>query len=47
MSVAVVAPSLGPMLGGILVDQASWHWIFFINLPIGALGVAFAWRRAA
>ena len=42
MSVAVVAPSLGPVLGGVLVDQAAWQWIFLINLPIGALGVAFA-----
>jgi EmrB/QacA subfamily drug resistance transporter len=42
LSVAVVAPALGPMLGGVLVDQASWHWIFFINLPIGAAAIAFA-----
>jgi EmrB/QacA subfamily drug resistance transporter len=42
MSVAVVAPALGPMLGGVIVDQASWHWIFFINLPIGLVGIWFA-----
>jgi EmrB/QacA subfamily drug resistance transporter len=42
LSVAVVGPAIGPLLGGLLVDQASWHWIFFINLPIGIAGVAFA-----
>jgi EmrB/QacA subfamily drug resistance transporter len=31
----LVAPILGPILGGWLVDNASWRWIFFINLPIG------------
>lgn len=31
----VVAPTVGPTLGGWLTDNASWHWIFFINVPIG------------
>lgn len=30
----VTAPILGPILGGVLSDNASWHWIFFINLPV-------------
>jgi EmrB/QacA subfamily drug resistance transporter len=28
----------GPVLGGILIDAMSWHWIFFVNIPIGILG---------
>ena len=34
-----LGPLLGPTLGGWLVQTASWHWIFLINLPIGALGL--------
>jgi EmrB/QacA subfamily drug resistance transporter len=40
----LLGPILGPILGGWLIENASWHWIFLINLPIGlvALGAAFA-----
>ncbi|SMC22579.1 drug resistance transporter, EmrB/QacA subfamily [Andreprevotia lacus DSM 23236] len=34
----LVGPLLGPTLGGWLVELASWHWIFLINLPVGILG---------
>lgn len=40
----LVGPVLGPLLGGWLVTVASWHWIFLINLPVGALGI-YAARR--
>lgn len=33
----VVAPVLGPILGGTISDNWSWHWIFFINIPIAAI----------
>lgn len=36
---AVLAPTLGPTLGGWITDNASWRWIFFINLPIGLLSI--------
>lgn len=39
-----IGPLLGPALGGWLVEYASWHWIFWINVPVGALGVWAAWR---
>ena len=47
LSVAVVAPAIGPVLGGVIVDNASWRWIFLINLPIGilALAIAVLWLR--
>lgn len=33
-----IGPLLGPALGGILVEYASWHWIFLINIPVGIIG---------
>lgn len=35
----VVAPMLGPVLGGWLTDSYSWRWLFYINVPIGVLGL--------
>ncbi|MWC28848.1 DHA2 family efflux MFS transporter permease subunit [Paenibacillus sp. MMS18-CY102] len=35
----LLAPALGPMLAGYLVDYVSWHWIFYINVPVGIIGL--------
>jgi len=42
--IALVSSALGPVLGGVLVEIASWHWIFLINIPFGVLGVILCWR---
>ena len=36
-----IAPALGPVLGGWLVDNASWRWIFYVNLPVGLATLVF------
>lgn len=36
--VVVLGPTIGPLLGGWLVTNYDWHWIFFINVPIGLAG---------
>jgi EmrB/QacA subfamily drug resistance transporter len=38
--VFAVASVAGPLLGGFLVDSLSWRWVFYVNVPIGALAVA-------
>jgi EmrB/QacA subfamily drug resistance transporter len=41
---AGVATLVGPLLGGVLVDGLGWEWIFFINVPVGAIAFVLAWR---
>jgi EmrB/QacA subfamily drug resistance transporter len=41
---AMLAPILGPALGGLILDNASWRWIFFVNVPIGVIAVLTALR---
>ncbi|HEY1620120.1 MAG TPA: MDR family MFS transporter [Streptosporangiaceae bacterium] len=36
-----LAPALGPIVGGVLVTELSWRWVFYVNLPLGAIAVAF------
>jgi EmrB/QacA subfamily drug resistance transporter len=38
----LLGPIGGPILGGWLIDTASWHWIFLINVPIGVVGLVYA-----
>jgi MFS family permease len=41
---ALVAPILGPAVGGFLTAYVSWRWIFFLNIPLGLIAAALAWR---
>lgn len=41
---ALVAPVIGPPLGGLIATYSDWRWIFLINIPIGLLGLFLAWR---
>jgi EmrB/QacA subfamily drug resistance transporter len=41
---AMLAPILGPTIGGLILDSASWRWIFYVNLPIGVAAVIAALR---
>ncbi len=41
---SLIAPVLGPPLGGLITTYASWRWIFFLNLPIGLIGLALVMR---
>src|SRR5258708_23178793 len=42
--VIVTAPAVGPVLGGLITDNYSWRWIFFINIPIGVLSLILSSR---
>ena len=39
MATFAIAASVGPLVGGLLVDHASWRWVFYVNLPVGALAL--------
>ena len=39
-----IAFIVGPLVGGFLTEQVSWHWIFYVNIPIGILSLYFIWR---
>jgi EmrB/QacA subfamily drug resistance transporter len=41
---AMLAPILGPTIGGLILDNASWQWIFYVNLPVGIAAVIAALR---
>src|SRR6201999_18471 len=38
----LVAPILGPVVAGAILEKASWSWLFYVNLPIGVLAVVLA-----
>ena len=37
---AALALAIGPLVGGLLTEHLSWHWIFFVNVPVGAIAIA-------
>jgi EmrB/QacA subfamily drug resistance transporter len=41
---AVAVPIFGPVIGGLIVSNLSWRWIFYVNVPVCAVALALAWR---
>jgi EmrB/QacA subfamily drug resistance transporter len=41
---AMLAPILGPVVGGAILENLHWSWIFLVNVPIGVIALALAWR---
>jgi EmrB/QacA subfamily drug resistance transporter len=40
----LLAPVLGPTIGGLILDNLDWRWIFFVNVPVGVVGVVMGYR---
>ena len=39
-AVSALALAIGPLVGGVLIEAASWRWIFFVNVPVAVAGIA-------
>lgn len=39
----IIGPIIGPLFGGLIVQHLSWHWIFFVNVPLGIIGCFMSW----
>jgi EmrB/QacA subfamily drug resistance transporter len=37
--VSALALAIGPLIGGLIVDNINWHWIFYVNVPVGVVGI--------
>ena len=46
-AIAAGGAAVGLLLGGVLTDLASWRWVFFVNVPVGIITIALAWRYVA
>jgi MFS family permease len=44
LGVAGIGNAFGPLLGGLLTDELSWRWVFFLNVPVSAFAIAVTWR---
>ena len=44
-SVFGLSSVIGPFLGGFLTDRLSWHWVFYVNLPLGLIALGFVWTK--
>ena len=43
MAIALIAPAFSPSLGGMIVDSWSWHWVFWVNVPLAIITALLAW----
>src|SRR5262249_2787848 len=41
---SLIGPMVGPLLGGLIVHYVDWRWVFFVNIPVGVVGLLLVWR---
>lgn len=44
MFATILGPALGPVIGGVIIEHLSWRWCFYVNIPVGVLGILFGFR---